>query len=315
MQFIEVNKSISKEDLVTPVKNYISECLSKNTKINYACSWKSFTKWCADRNVASLPSTPEIVSAFFADHADNGFSPPTIVHRCAAIKKAHEFAGYDSPTASILVKKTVAGIKRTIKHSPDRKAPATAERIEQMISHCDNSVIGLRDKALLLIGFLGAFRRSELIALTVNDIEQTAEGIKIIIRQSKTDQEGKGQTIAILNGINFRAVDALMHWLKIANITDGYLFRSIRKGGNVQKEGLSSQSIANIIKHYAKKSGFTVDQFSGHSLRAGFLTSAAEAGASIFKMTEISRHKDIQTVMGYVRSAKIFENHASDKFA
>ena len=315
MNIIQSNTALQLNNHAESVKKYISECLSKNTKLNYAVDWKIFVKWCADREIISLPATPETIAAFFSDHADQGYAPPTIVHRCAAIKKAHEFAGHESPTDHVLVKKTLKGIKRTVQHKPTKKAPATVERIEKMISYCDDSLIGLRDKALLLLGFAGAFRRSELVELKLSDIERTPEGIKVTIRHSKTDQEGKGQTIAILNGSRLRVVDNLMHWLKSARIEEGYLFPSIRKSGKIQKERLSHMSVVHIVKKYAQKSGFTISDFSGHSLRAGFLTSAAEAGASVFKMMDVSRHKDMQTVSVYVRSADMFEKHASESFA
>ena len=183
-----------------------------------------------------------------------------------------------------------------------------------MITHCPDTLARLRDKALLLLGFAGAFRRSELVALTINDIEHTPEGIKVTIRKSKTDQEGQGQTIAILNGIRFRVVDALTAWLYMANITEGHLFRSIKKGDHVQSMPLTDRSVANIVKQYAKKAGLTVNDFRGHSLRVGFITSGTAAGADLFKLMEISRHKKPETIIGYVRESKLFENHAGEKF-
>lgn len=183
-----------------------------------------------------------------------------------------------------------------------------------IIAHCPDTLTGIRDRALLLLGFAGAFRRSELVALEVNDIERTPEGIKITIHKSKTDQEGQGQVIAIPNGVNFRVVDALMSWLNAAGITEGALFRSIKKGGAIQTAALTSRSVANIVKQYAGLAGLTVDDFSGHSLRAGFITSGAEAGADLFKLMEVSRHTHPKTVMGYVRNAQLFDNHAGAEF-
>lgn len=183
-----------------------------------------------------------------------------------------------------------------------------------MIAYCPKTLIGIRDKALLLLGFAGAFRRSELVALTVNDIERTPEGIKVIIRKSKTDQEGQGQMIAILNGARFRVVDALTAWLHAAGISDGYLFRPIKKGGQIQSMALTDRSVANIVKLYAGKASLTRADFSGHSLRSGFITSSAAAGTDLFKLMEVSRHKKPEIVMRYLRESKIFENHAGEKF-
>jgi integrase len=228
---------------------------------------------------------------------------------------AHETQGYDTPTQHKGVKAVINGIKREKGIAPRKKAPATAERITSMIAHCyTDTLAGLRDKALLLLGFAGAFRRSELVAITMKDIERTPEGIKVIIRKSKTDQDGQGQTVAILNGTRFRVVDALLAWLYAANINDGYLFRPIKKGGHLQARALTDRSVASIVKNYASKAGLVVDDFSGHSLRAGFITSGAQAGADLFKLMEVSRHKKPETIMGYVRESKLFENHAGQKF-
>jgi site-specific recombinase XerD len=167
---------------------------------------------------------------------------------------------------------------------------------------------GLRDRALLLFGFAGAFRRSELVALDLDDLEETELGFKVTIRQSKTDQEGQGKTIAIVKGSVACPVAALKAWLAAAGITTGAVFRSIKKGGKVDNR-LSAQSVADIVKAYVERVGLDPALFAGHSMRAGFLTSAAKRGA-IFKMMDVSRHKSVETLRGYVRDAEIFKDHA-----
>lgn len=168
---------------------------------------------------------------------------------------------------------------------------------------------GIRDRALLLLGFAGAFRRSELVALDCEDMEENETGLKITIRHSKTDQEGKGATIAVVRGSIACPVEALKAWRDAAGITTGPVFRSIRKGGKVGGR-LSAQSVADIVKAQAENVGLDPALFSGHSLRAGFLTSAAARGASIFKMMDQSRHRSVDTLRGYVRDAEIFKDHA-----
>jgi integrase len=168
---------------------------------------------------------------------------------------------------------------------------------------------GFRDRALLLFGFAGAFRRSEIVALDCKDLEETELGFRVTIRHSKTDREGLGQTIAIVRGSIACPVSALGAWLNAAGITDGPVFRSIRRGGHVGAR-LAAQSVADIVKDYAKRSGLDPTLFAGHSLRAGFLTSAAKRGASIFKMVDQSRHRSVETLRGYVRDAEIFKEHA-----
>ena len=152
-----------------------------------------------------------------------------------------------------------------------------------------------------LIGFAGAFRRSELGALTVDDVFVTDEGLRVNIRQSKTDQEAQGQQIAIPNG-KMQAVDVLFDWLDHAGIVDGYVFRGFYKGGRtIRTNKLSGQAVADIVKTYALKAGFNPAEFAGHSLRSGFVTSAAENGANLFKIMDVSRHKSVQTIREYVR--------------
>lgn len=296
------------------VRENIEASLAKSTRRVYKLCWKKFSAWCDNNKISSLPASAESLCLFLTEESKKEISMSFLVQMQAAIKLSHDRAGYISPTSHFSVKRTFKGIKRLSTREIVRKSPATVERIESMISHCQTTLIGLRDRALLLIGFAGAFRRSELVALKMNDIERTPEGIKIIIRRSKNDQEGKGQTIAILNGTRFRVVDSLYTWLKEANINEGFLFRQIRRGGNVQQNRLSNQAVAEIVKKYATLSGFNIDNFSGHSLRSGFLTSAASAGAGINKMMEVSRHTDIQTLLGYVRNENLFENHAGEKF-
>lgn len=310
------NELIAKEyaKLDELIRDYMKKALSPSTVKFYGIDLRIFSQWCESMELQTLPATPDTVARFLAQQTSSGIKPATLTRRLAAIRMAHEANGFANPTQHKGVKAVFKGIKREKGTSQDKKAPLTAERMTAMITHCPNTLTGLRDKALLLLGFAGAFRRSELVALMVNDLERTPEGIKIKIRKSKTDQEGQGQVIAIPNGTNFRVVDVLTTWLNTANITEGALFRSIKKGGALQPTALTSRSVANIVKQYAGLAGLTVDDFSGHSLRAGFITSGAEAGADLFKLMEVSRHTHPKTVMGYVRNAKLFDNHAGERF-
>lgn len=182
-----------------------------------------------------------------------------------------------------------------------------------MIASCPDTLKGQRDRALLLFGFAGAFRRSELVALTVEDLTSVPEGVKVRIRKSKTDQEGTGQEIAIPNGATLRIAEALKRWLVAAKITTGPIFRRISKSGGVGP-ALSERSVALIVKTYALKAGLDPAHFAGHSLRSGFLTTAAEHGATLLKMVEVSRHRSLDTLRGYVRSAELFKGHAGMDF-
>jgi site-specific recombinase XerD len=179
-----------------------------------------------------------------------------------------------------------------------------------MVATAPESLTGLRDRALLLLGFAGAFRRSELVALDVADIAENETGLLVRIRSSKTDQEGEGVTIAIARGDIACPVKALRVWLDAAGIETGPIFRPIDKAGTVRPSRLTCRSVANFVKAYAARAGLDASAYSGHSLRSGFLTSAAGKGASIFKMMDVSRHKSVDTPRGYVRDAELFKDHA-----
>ena len=285
---------------------------SAATREAYGSDWRIFTSWCLARGATPLPATPQTVAAFLASEAHAGRKVSTITRRAAAIRYAHRLAGYEPPTAAEAVKAVMRGIRRTIGTAPDRKAPATHDVIASMVHLCPATMIGTRDRALL--GFAGAFRRSELVALTVADLTEHPDGYRVMIRQSKGDQEGQGQEIAIPRGYKLRPVEAVQNWLLAADINDGPLFRPVKKGGVVVPRPLRPRAVLHIVKVYAARVGLDLRSYSAHSLRAGFITSAAESGASIFKMMEVSRHKSVDTLRGYVRSAELFKEHAGSAF-
>ena len=222
--------------------------------------------------------------------------------------------GHEPPTNNEGVKATLRGIRRTIGTARAGKAPATADLIGQMLALCPDSMIGKRDRALLCLGFAGAFRRSELCALDVADLTEVPDGLRILIRRSKGDQEGQGQEVAIPRGYKLRPVEAVQTWLAAAAISDGPVFRAVGRGGRVSCAALADDSAARIVKRYARRVGLDPASYAGHSLRSGFLTSAAESGASIWKLSEVSRHKSLDTLRGYVRRVDLFKEHAGAAF-
>ena len=311
-----------KHALIESAKKYIEASTAPATRKAYASDWKIFCSWCIDNGQIELPADPETLVLFLTDQAQTGTAPATLTRRLAAIKFAHEAAGHESPTALKIVTATLKGIKRDTGAAKKQKAPATADRLAIMLGAIPKALAGKRDKtltekrdrAILLLGFAGAFRRSELAALTVEDLEETEKGLNITIRKSKTDQEGVGQVVAIPNGLYLQPVKALRDWLNAAGITTGPIFRPITQWGGVRPVAITDKSIAETVKKYAHAAGFNPDDFAGHSLRAGFLTTAAEKGATVFKMAEVSRHKSIETLRGYVRSAELFKDHAGSAF-
>ena len=280
------------------------------TRRAYHSDFAIFQSWCEAKRVPALPAAPDVVAAFLAAETNRGVKVATISRRLAAIRYAHKLAGQEPPTNSEAVKATLRGIRRTAGSAPSRKAPATADKMRAMVAKIGTDLKGLRDRALLLIGFAGAFRRSELVALNVADLEFCDGALRVTIHKSKTDQEGLGVTIAIARGSVACPVDAVRAWIETGCIAEGPLFRPVTRKGKVSKDRLSPRAVADLIKIYARRAGLNEAQFSGHSLRAGFLTSAAANGASIFKMMDVSRHMSLETLRGYVRDAEIFRDHA-----
>jgi site-specific recombinase XerD len=281
------------------------------TRRAYRSDFDAFVAWCNVRQVAAMPATPETIASFLAAEAARGLKPASIGRRVAAIRHAHKLAGLgEPPTNSEVVKATVRGIRRTLGAAQARKTPATADKLLLMATTARTDLKGLRDRALLLLGFAGAFRRSELVALDVEDLEPCESGLRVRIRRSKTDQEGVGTTIAIVAGSVACPAKAVLAWLEASGITSGPVFRSVAKGGRIGRTRLSDRAVADVVKAGAGRVGLDAGQFSGHSLRSGFLTSAARRGASIFKMMDVSRHKSMDTLRGYVRDADLFRDHA-----
>jgi site-specific recombinase XerD len=292
--------------------NYARAEKSAATRRAYRSDFEIFAAWCQSRGIRDLPADPGAIAAFLAAEAKQGLKPSTIGRRAAAIGYAHKLAGHAAPTQDERVRAVLRGIRRTVGIAPSRKAPVTAERLIAMVAAGDSGLKALRDRALLLLGFAGAFRRSELIALDLADVEQVADGLLVTIRRLKTDQEGRAGTIAIVRGQIACPVAALRVWLTAGGISDGPIFRPIGKGGRVRPMRLTDRSVADIVKCHAERLGLDPKGFSGHSLRAGFLTSAAARGASLFKMADVSRHRSMDTLRGYVRDAEAFKNHAGE---
>lgn len=274
-----------------------------------------FDGWCQSHGiVAAIPATAETVAGFLVEEAQRGIKASTINRRCAAISYVHRMRELPDPTKQPLVERVMRGIRKSITVAVSQKAPATAEIVSAMVSHCPDTLIGKRDRALLALGFSGAFRRSELVALDVTDLAEVTDGYRVTIRRSKTDQDGAGQEIAIPHGRHLRPVALVKEWLAAAGITEGPIFRPVGKGGRVRPLRLSAESVADIVKAYATKAGLNPAEFAGHSLRAGFVTTAADRDVSETRIMDVTRHRDTRTVRGYIRRASLFKGHAGASF-
>ena len=214
---------------VAAAAEYARADKAEATRRAYRSDFEIFRAWCAEHHVSVLPASPESVAAFLAHEAERQVRPSTIGRRVAAIRYAHKLAGLPLPTDDERVRATVRGIRRSLGAAPTKKMPATAERVIGMAPLAGTRLSAIRDRALLLIGFAGAFRRSELVGLNADDIEETPEGLRITIRRSKTDQEGHGHVIAIPRGMIACPVAALKAWYEAAAITEGPVFRPIAR--------------------------------------------------------------------------------------
>jgi site-specific recombinase XerD len=301
---------------------YAAAGTAPSTRRAYAADWRRFTAWCAGHGLDALPASPGAVAAFLAAEAGQGRVPSTLGRRLAAIRAAHLRAGHEPPSGSEAVRATLRGIRRTVGVAPVKKAPATTELVRRMVDACDAGTLGgLRDRALLLLGFAGAFRRGELVALDAPDLEEVAGGLRVRVRRSKTDQEGQGTVVPVRRGSaedgRYCPVRAVQAWMRAAGITTGPVFRPLWRGGprtgpRPRDARLSDGSVAAIVKGYAARVGADPARFAAHSLRAGFLTSAAGRGASLWKLRDVSRHRSVDTLAGYVRDADLFTEHAGD---
>lgn len=297
------------------IRAYQRASKAKSTLRAYRADAAVFDRWCRRFGFAAMPASSVAVAAFLVHEAERGVKASTIGRRTAAIRYAHRFAKLPDPTDDEDVRATLKGIRNSIGTASEGKAPATAEVVTRMLAHIPATLTGKRDRAIITLGFAAALRRSELVALDVADLTDDREGLRLRIRKSKTDQEGAGQEIAVPHGRHLRPVDAVNEWLGAAGIREGAVFRPVSRSGRVRgTERLTDRSVADLVKRYAIAAGLDPREFSGHSLRAGFVTTAAERGAELTRIMETTRHRDVRTVTGYVRRANLFRGHAGSSF-
>lgn len=281
----------------------------------YESDWRIFAAWCRSARCVTLPAQPSTVALFLAAQAKLGFAPSTLGRRLAAIRLMHVGAKVPSPHDALEVDEVMRGVRRAWKKPQAQKAPAVDGEIQRMVDAVQPQTLkGLRDRALLLMGFAGALRRSELVALDFEHLTLKPEGLSVLIASSKTDQDGQGQIVAIprVAGSPYCPVQAVYDWRMAAGIENGAVFRRMQRGDVVGQVRLTPQSVALVIKELAAKVGLDPARYAGHSLRSGFLTSAARNRASLFKMADQSRHKSLDVLREYVRNEERFEDHAAE---
>ncbi|MGU3388521.1 site-specific integrase [Methylobacterium sp. D53M] len=332
----------------------------------YRSDVRVFETWCQRFGFRSMPASPETVVAFIVHEAEEGRAASTLGRRLAAIRYGHKLAKSPDPTDDEGVHAAMKGARRKVGVAPTQKAAATAEILAALLMRTPDTLTGKRDRALLALGFAGAFRRSELVALDVEDLREDPEGLRVMVRRSKVDQEGRGFEKAIPHGRFIRPVALVREWLDAAGITSGPVFRPVSRSGRVRKsaqggnEGVSNthpfedgvqdqhpvegadysaplrqsdvkplrspnpgtskaprlttQAVADIIKRYCAAAGLDASTFGAHSLRAGYITTAAERGADLARIMDQSGHRDPRTVVGYIRRANAFKGHSGSGF-
>ena len=312
-------------DLTTEVKKLEIETLdnlklskAKNTVRAYRSDFNDFALFCTKNNLKSLPSDPKIVSIYLT-HLSKNSKFSTLKRRLASINMMHRYKGHYLDTKHPIIVENLMGIRR-VKGSIQRgKKPILINHLKLLIDTINEQkteeIKKFRDKSLILIGFGGGFRRTELISIDHEDLEFVPEGLKITIRRSKTDQFGEGMIkgLPYFTSENYCPVVNLKKWLEISKIKSGPIFRRFSKGLSLTDKRLTDQSVVLLMKEYLNLAGIENKNFAGHSLRSGFATVAAESGADERSIMAMTGHKTTQMVRRYIREANIFKNNALNK--
>lgn len=294
------------EALPATIVGYLREAIAPNTRRAYLSDLRQFEAW-----GGTIPCSPETVANYLADNAGH-LTIATLTRRLAAISVAHAAKGFSNPIPSPLVKGTLKGIKRILGAPQQQAKPLLVEDLLRIMTVLGNSTKDDRDRALLLIGFAGGFRRSELVGLQVDDIELVRQGMIVTLQRSKTDQSGDGRKIGIpfARG-RFCPVKSLEGWLQKSRIAHGAIFRALNRHGAITAEKLSAEAVSQIVKSRAEQIGLNPDGYSGHSLRAGLCTSAAAAGISAIAIRQQTGHRSDQMLARYIRLGELFSNNAA----
>ncbi len=299
--------------LVEPAREFEAHAHSPRTRVAYTRMWLQFTDWCEQHKVACMPASDNTISLYLTESAKRGLRPATVGAMLAAITAAHRVSGHPSPRSHPRVKDTMRGIARLLGSVQKGRDPLTAEQLIAMLDALPNGGSGLRDRALLLVGFLGGFRRSELCNMRVEHVAFTPLGLVIDLFGSKDDHRLVGRQVSVPRDPgSLCPLDALRAWMLTARINSGFVFRAVDRHDNVSEGGLSGGDVAYIVKRAAGRAGLDTANVSGHSLRAGFVTAAHRRGSPLESIMKVTGHKSYETAMRYIRKADLFEQHPSD---
>lgn len=288
------------------VLDFVSHSISESTKRSYRADLAHF-----EVTGRTFPALPSDIASYIAEMAGQ-YAVATIERRLASLAKAHRTRGYDDPCKAELVKSTLRGIRRSLGTKQRQAAAILRDDLFAMLDKLgDHRPKDIRDRALLLLGFATAMRRSELASLDIDDIEFIPKGMLVILRRSKTDQEGQGRKIAVPYGrTKYCPVTALRTWLNVLERPSGAIFVCINKHGHILQQRISGEAVSLVVKTRIANAGYDPKPFSGHSLRAGFATSAAQAGASTYKIRQTTGHRTESSLSRYIRDTDLFTDAA-----
>ena len=313
-------------DIITDIKALQEETLlnlqsskAKNTIRAYKSDFNDFGLFCAQNGFKSLPSEAKIISLYLTQLSTKEVKISTIKRRLVSIGVIHRLKGHYLDTKHPLIVENLMGIKRRKGSIQNGKKPLLINNLKRLINVIDQQkkeqIKIFRDRTIILIGFSGGFRRNEIVSLDYDDLDFVEEGLKINIKRSKTDQFGEGSIkgLPYFDNSQYCPVVSLKNWIDIAKINSGSLFRRFSKGSRLTEKRLTDQTVALLIKEYLQLAGIDNKNYSGHSLRSGFATSAAESGAEERSIMAMTGHKSSEMVRRYIKEANLFKNNALNK--
>jgi len=313
-------------NLITDIKALQEETLLnlQNSKANntvraYKSDFNNFGLFCAQNGFKSLPSEPKIVSLYITHLSSKGIKMSTLKRRIVSIGVIHKLKGHYLDTKHPVIIENIMGIERRKGSIQKGKKPLLINNLKKIINVIDEynteNIKKFRDRSIILMGFSGGFRRNEIVSLDYDDLDFVTEGLKISIKRSKTDQFGEGSVkgLPYFDNTKYCPVLSLKNWIEISKIRSGPLFRRFSKGTKLSEKRLTDQTVALLIKKYLKIAGIDSKNYSGHSLRSGFATSAAEAGVEERNIMSMTGHKSPEMVRRYIKEANIFKNNALNK--
>jgi site-specific recombinase XerD len=313
-------------NIITDIKALQEETLlnlqsskANNTVRAYKSDFNDFGLFCAKNGFKSLPSKPNIVSLYLTHLSTKDVKMSTLKRRLVSIGVIHKLKGHYLDTKHPLIIENIMGIKRRKGSIQKGKKPLLINNLKKLINVIDEDsnkeIKKLRDRSIILIGFSGGFRRNEIVSLDYDDLDFVTEGVKINLKKSKTDQFGEGSIkgLPYFDKSQYCPVLSLKRWIETSNINSGPLFRRFSKGSKLTENRLTDQTVALLIKKYLKLAGIENKNYSGHSLRSGFATSAAESGAEERSIMAMTGHKSTEMVRRYIKEANLFKNNALNK--